>query len=583
MPHQRRPDAGTLLASRRHSGGQRTACTELVTLESAVYRPVSPLPAINGSAEFAGSGSRATVIDGGGLGRVLETAGGTVEIRDLTIRGGVNAELGGGGGGISNHGALLTLDRLAITGNLARSASGARGGGIDHTNGTLTIRRTLIAGNRAEPGGPGADGGGFGGGVSSFAPLTLEYTTIHGNVARATQGGGAADVASGGGIAIGSGVALMRHLTLSDNLADAGGTGGNLFSASAGAELRDSILVGGSDGAAAENCAGTQPQTSGQNLDSGTTCGFTGRNLKDVDPQLAALTTSGGHTDSRAPLAASPVIGLASECALDRDQRGSALPIAIVCDLGAVEHSNDLLAAISASRGVAPPGTEFTLSMSATNIGLDGTGAIFSSLLVPAGVTVVSTQSPGGACAGQPAPDSPTTVCPLGSAGLGEPLTAVVTVRAPVPGTFTFTSTVAGGFGESSGGNDSASVVVTVVADPVPERLRRKTPKPCSMTRRGNAKANRMTGTAGSDRLLDGAGNDRIDGRRGDDCIAGQAGRDTLIAGAGRDDISGGDGDDRISTRDGERDTIRCGSGRDRVTADRLDRIARDCERVSRR
>jgi hypothetical protein len=30
------------------------------------------------------------------------------------------------------------------------------------------------------------------------------------------------------------------------------------------------------------------------------------------------------------------------------------------------------------------------------------------------------------------------------------------------------------------------------------------------------------------------------------------------------------------------RDLIRCGSGRDRVIAERRDRIARDCERVTR-
>jgi hypothetical protein len=34
---------------------------------------------------------------------------------------------------------------------------------------------------------------------------------------------------------------------------------------------------------------------------------------------------------------------------------------------------------------------------------------------------------------------------------------------------------------------------------------------------------------------------------------------------------------------DGYRDDVRCGRGRDVVTADRVDRVDRDCERVTRR
>jgi hypothetical protein len=47
--------------------------------------------------------------------------------------------------------------------------------------------------------------------------------------------------------------------------------------------------------------------------------------------------------------------------------------------------------------------------------------------------------------------------------------------------------------------------------------------------------------------------------------------------------VSGGSGRDTISARDRTRDRINCGSGRDRVTADRIDRVSRNCERVRRR
>jgi hypothetical protein len=42
-------------------------------------------------------------------------------------------------------------------------------------------------------------------------------------------------------------------------------------------------------------------------------------------------------------------------------------------------------------------------------------------------------------------------------------------------------------------------------------------------------------------------------------------------------------GADSIRATNGKRDVISCGSGRDRVVADRRDRVGRDCERVTRR
>ncbi len=98
----------------------------------------------------------------------------------------------------------------------------------------------------------------------------------------------------------------------------------------------------------------------------------------------------------------------------------------------------------------------------------------------------------------------------------------------------------------------------------------------------GGAGNDRLDGGAGSDRLSGQAGNDRLTGGPGDDRLDGAAGSDTLSGGAGIDTYSGGSGADRISARDGRRETIACGTGRDRVVADRTDRVRSDCERVSR-
>jgi dienelactone hydrolase len=129
----------------------------------------------------------------------------------------------------------------------------------------------------------------------------------------------------------------------------------------------------------------------------------------------------------------------------------------------------------------------------------------------------------------------------------------------------------------------------TVVAGPA---------RKCSQTTRGTAGADRLIGGPGSQRILGLGGDDRIDGRAGKDCLRGGAGDDRLRAGAGRDKLAGGRGDDRliggpgrdrlsggpgddlIRSVGGGRDIVRCGSRRDRVVADRRDRIGSGCTRV---
>jgi len=91
-------------------------------------------------------------------------------------------------------------------------------------------------------------------------------------------------------------------------------------------------------------------------------------------------------------------------------------------------------------------------------------------------------------------------------------------------------------------------------------------------------------------------GNDTLFGGDGPDCVFGGTGHDILHGGDGRDLIGlfcfefifdtgndtmlGGADADEIISFDRERDIVVCGSGRDEVFADRLDRIAEDCERV---
>jgi hypothetical protein len=139
----------------------------------------------------------------------------------------------------------------------------------------------------------------------------------------------------------------------------------------------------------------------------------------------------------------------------------------------------------------------------------------------------------------------------------------------------------------------------------------------CAWIRDGSAGQDHITGTSAGDLVSGRSGNDRLLGRDGEDCLAGGAGRDRVSGGPGRDRVSGGDGSDRLGggrdadrvfgghgrdllrggpgrdkllggeghdslhSRDGRRDVVLCGAGRDRVRADPIDRLLA-CERVRR-
>jgi Ca2+-binding RTX toxin-like protein len=77
-----------------------------------------------------------------------------------------------------------------------------------------------------------------------------------------------------------------------------------------------------------------------------------------------------------------------------------------------------------------------------------------------------------------------------------------------------------------------------------------------------------------------GPGDDRLVGDREDNRLFSSDGPDRVVGKGGSDKIATGDGRDVILAADGERDTVLCGKGADRVIADRADRIRNDCEDV---
>ena len=106
-----------------------------------------------------------------------------------------------------------------------------------------------------------------------------------------------------------------------------------------------------------------------------------------------------------------------------------------------------------------------------------------------------------------------------------------------------------------------------------------------------------LLGNGGDDVLIAGdAHGDTVDGGAGADLVEGGFGDDRLVGGPGRDTVNGDRksrcneyscdvfvaGNDTIEVRDGEVDSVTCGTGTDRVVADHDDVVAADCETVDR-
>jgi Ca2+-binding RTX toxin-like protein len=75
-------------------------------------------------------------------------------------------------------------------------------------------------------------------------------------------------------------------------------------------------------------------------------------------------------------------------------------------------------------------------------------------------------------------------------------------------------------------------------------------------------------------------GEDGIWGLVGDAGLSGGAGGDDLYGSPGRDELYGGAGDDFLEAKDGGRDYMNCGPGRDAASVDLEDLVSRSCEAI---
>lgn len=96
----------------------------------------------------------------------------------------------------------------------------------------------------------------------------------------------------------------------------------------------------------------------------------------------------------------------------------------------------------------------------------------------------------------------------------------------------------------------------------------------------GGSGNDKLSGGSGNDSLRGGPGNDSLSGGAGRDRLSGGAGKDRLTGGAGKDSFNAGSGNDVVNSRDGIAEAVNCGAGKDRVKADKKDKL-RSCESKS--
>jgi CSLREA domain-containing protein len=240
-------------------------------------------------------------------GNILVNAGAALILAASRVTGG--QALDGGGIALSNGSA--TIAESLVDGNKAVGASGNNGGGL-YITGTGT--ETVNVSDSTLTGNSGNDGGGIYAG-NTAATLSLTRSTISGNTAASTKGGG---------ITVAAGAAVNATGTILS------GNQGNLG------------VLASQPGPS--NCLG-KLTSAGYNIDTLGDCQFTAATDTTADPALQPLHDNGGPTPTLAPAGNSSAINRIPASDTDvctpavavTDQRGVARPQGAGCDSGAVE------------------------------------------------------------------------------------------------------------------------------------------------------------------------------------------------------------------------------------------------------
>jgi hypothetical protein len=333
-----------------------------------------------------GAGASRTILDGGGVTRVLRVPAGNVFVSGVTIRNGLALD---GGGAIVTGAGSLTIGQSAVTGNTAMTSGGGLANfGLD----TLNVVQSTVSGNLA-------GGNGAGGIENLIGTVHVSLSTISGNVSTGNTSGAVGGLASLGG------TVRLVNTTVAENT---GVQVSGLRVLDGTLTLKNTIVANG-----APNCEASGAGTivsAGHNLENGDTCSldhtFWLGDLTDTDPLLGPLQNNGGTTPTHAPLPGSPAIDAGDDAvcpeAFGTDQRVQTQRIDFhrpghnACDIGALEVGT--LRWIRASLSVSPPtvspGGVLQATVSVANEGYDRFVEVYVALVLPSAV------GPGVGCPG---------------------------------------------------------------------------------------------------------------------------------------------------------------------------------------
>ena len=313
--------------------------------------------ALSRNATIDAAGAPGLAVSGGGSDRVFVIdAAVMATLKQLTIADGYGFDLAGG---ILNNGTLTLMESTVRNNNVTAEGNDFWKGGAGIYNGdgaTLNLIKSTVRDNTTAV----VDGGGIYGFFNST--LNIVDSTISGNVAGNVGGGlrtlGNGDIVNstisgntstawhGGAIFHTDGVMTLTNVTVVDNIAPDGTTGGlfvGTFSEGAPDMTLSNAIVAGNSG---PQCligffgAGVPELISGgYNIASDDTCNPTGTgDQPNTDPLLGPLADNGGATQTHVPQDDSPAVDAGGDGACpDADQRGVARPQGEACDVGAVE------------------------------------------------------------------------------------------------------------------------------------------------------------------------------------------------------------------------------------------------------
>jgi hypothetical protein len=383
--------------------------SEAITFDPTAFASAQTITLADGQLELSNQieidGPAASLsISGGNASRVFQIdASAIVDLADLTIKGGLTSE---NGGGLAVYNGSLSLSDCTITGNSTGSNPFGRGGGLYNDAGKVSLSGCAISDNTAE---------GYGGGLYGISgTLDLTDCTISGNSANsggglvgkidltdctvsnniASAGGGVfsfggsltdctiADNSAtfGGGVSVVGGTTSLSGCTISGNNATYSGggvsnqgtadltsctiagnsavyNGGGLYNV--GATTLTDTIVAGNTGGGNSDIDGTVSGSYnliGTGGSGGLETGASGNKIGVASPGLSPLANHGGPTQTIDLLAGSPAIaGGITVTGITTDQRGLPRSNHGTVDIGAVEDqvSVSLPSSASAQPGVA--------------------------------------------------------------------------------------------------------------------------------------------------------------------------------------------------------------------------------------